>query len=651
MIKTKNRMDLILFLVLLASLVFFFASFCGEVFAEEVKAEKQEIVVKTESGEPIKGAVFELRDSNQNILETIVTDENGVGKIVQVSDGTYQLVQKKTSSGYQIAETNNSYVVKTTDPITQTQIINKSTSSNQDQSENTTSDDSQDNSSTSNDETLSLIEYKAKVASKGWQDSVKNGETAGTTGQSLALQALQIKSNISGVGISYQVHVQDIGWQDEVSDGKTAGTEGNNKQIEAIKIRLTGENAANYKVYYRVHVADFGWLGWAEAGEMAGTTNYGLRVEAIEIKVLPKDTTFDTDSTSPSITTKAKYQVYQQNNKWLDPVTQGKTGGTANSGLRLEAIKITRSDDTADVSFSTNVKLKGGSWQGWKNDNEMAGTTGKSQAIQSIKIKLSSNGKAFNVYYRVYVSNVGWLGWAKNCQEAGCNTNQIEAIQIKILPSSSVSAPETGNSYRKIENKVSKGDLGIDVSEWNGNNNWTAIRNSGIKFVFIRSGFGYSGNGRVDHYFKQNYNGAKSAGLAVGVYHYSYATSTAEAKKEAELCISALGGGSLDLPIAFDAEDTSTLGSLSKSQITDIICTFCDTVQAAGYQPMVYANLNWLNNKIDYSRISKYKIWFAQYNSVPSYSNHYDFWQYSSTGHINGVGSPNVDLNRANSNF
>ena len=78
---------------------------------------------------------------------------------------------------------------------------------------------------------------------------------------------------------------------------------------------------------------------------------------------------------------------------------------------------------------------------------------------------------------------------------------------------------------------------GIDVSTWQGEIDWNKVKNSGIELAIIRSGWGYSGDGKIDKYFIQNIRNAKNAGIKVGVYHYSYATSVDNAKQEAKYCL------------------------------------------------------------------------------------------------------------------
>ena len=142
------------------------------------------------------------------------------------------------------------------------------------------------------------VVYQSHVENYGWMNSVKNGETSGTTGQALRMEATNVVVNstrYSG-GISYQTHVQDIGWMNWVSQFQTSGTTGQSKRIEAIKLNLTGELAEHYDVYYRTHIQNIGWTSWSKNGEVSGTTGQSLRMESIEIKLVEKQG--DTPTTS-----------------------------------------------------------------------------------------------------------------------------------------------------------------------------------------------------------------------------------------------------------------------------------------------------------------------------------------------------------------
>ena len=183
----------------------------------------------------------------------------------------------------------------------------------------------------------------------------------------------------------------------------------------------------------------------------------------------------------------------------------------------------------------------------------------------------------------------------------------------------------------------------IDVSTWNGNIDWDKVYKSGVRYAMIRSSFGVENPNQVDNKFVRNITNAQRAGVKCGIYHYSYAKSAAEAKKEAEFCLKTIKGYKLDLPVAFDIEDSSQT-HLGKDTLTSIVIAFCDRIKSAGYRPMLYCNPNWLCNYLHKDKlINKYDIWLANWGvSAPSYN--CAIWQYSENGSVPGI-SGSVDMN------
>lgn len=173
----------------------------------------------------------------------------------------------------------------------------------------------------------------------------------------------------------------------------------------------------------------------------------------------------------------------------------------------------------------------------------------------------------------------------------------------------------------------------VDVSEFQQNIDFNKMKNDGIKAVIIRAGYGREVS-QKDSMFESHYRNAKSAGLKVGAYWYSYADSVDDAEKEARACLACIGGKALDMPVYYDMEDNFQT-HLSKPTLTAIAEHFCNTVKANGYKVGVYANLNWFNNYLDYDKLkAKYSIWLAQYNDKAEID--CDIWQNSSSGRVNG---------------
>lgn len=244
----------------------------------------------------------------------------------------------------------------------------------------------------------------------------------------------------------------------------------------------------------------------------------------------------------------------------------------------------------------------------------------------------------------------------------------IGCLTQAILPGTAASAeggtvqttsPYTGTTYTHssaFENLHIYN--GIDVSKYNTSVDWKAVKASGIDFVFIRVGYrGYGSAGTLcaDVQFESHITGALAAGLKVGVYYFTQAINTTEAKEEAAYCLEAIKKYDVTLPVVLDYEFPNTGNGytggrmydakLSKSAATKNCRAFCDAIIAGGYTPMIYANINDLTNTINGASLSDtYKIWLANYTSQTAYTGKYEYWQYTEKGKVNGI-SGNVDCN------
>lgn len=181
---------------------------------------------------------------------------------------------------------------------------------------------------------------------------------------------------------------------------------------------------------------------------------------------------------------------------------------------------------------------------------------------------------------------------------------------------------------------------GIDVSKWQQDIDWKTVKASGIKFAMLRLAHGSS----KDIQFENFYSGATEQGIPVGIYCYSTAKSVAEGKKEAQSLLEMLDNKELTYPIALDLEDNAQLKNMNKAQRTKLILEYKKIVEDAGYDFIVYANLNWLTNYIDQKKLEENNvdIWIARYCSQ-SLGHRYtgggtvQMWQYSSTGQVDGI--------------
>lgn len=195
---------------------------------------------------------------------------------------------------------------------------------------------------------------------------------------------------------------------------------------------------------------------------------------------------------------------------------------------------------------------------------------------------------------------------------------------------------------------------GIDVSYYQQNIDWDKVKAAGVEYAIIRVGYRGYGNGRLvqDTNFYTYIEGAKKAGLKVGVYFYTQAINTTEAREEAQFVLERIEDYDLELPVYYDIEsvdyDTGRLDSanLSKSQKTALCTAFAETIEAAGFKAGVYANMSWLTYQIDGEALGEeYPIWLAHYTTNTSYSGEFSMWQYTGSGSVNGVQRTYVDIN------
>ena len=205
--------------------------------------------------------------------------------------------------------------------------------------------------------------------------------------------------------------------------------------------------------------------------------------------------------------------------------------------------------------------------------------------------------------------------------------------------------------YRYVVDGQVKSRTGIDVSSYQEAIDWNAVAADGIDFAYIRVGYrGVTEGGLyLDDWYWENIEGAKAAGIDCGAYFFSQAISVEEAIEEADFTLSYLEGISLECPIVFDAEiylpKTGTARSihLSNDEMTAIAQAFCERVEAAGYQAMIYGNAGDLG-RYNSDLLARYPVWWAEYDhSHPSETMDIVMWQYGNQGSVAGINT-NVDM-------
>lgn len=264
--------------------------------------------------------------------------------------------------------------------------------------------------------------------------------------------------------------------------------------------------------------------------------------------------------------------------------------------------------------------------------------------LSTLKDKFSSGSSTSAILKKLYPENVIYYDTDRYVFAPILNN-----VTKHNLSYSGFAVAEDGRITYSDNNQV-KSYMGIDVSKFQGNIDWSKVKKAGVDFTMIRCGFRSYGNGIMndDSNFKQNVSGASAAGLSVGVYYFSSAITVAEAVEEADYVISAIKPYKINYPVVIDLEeianDTYRQESLSAKELTDICIAFCDRIKSAGYTPMVYSNLKGFIGNLDLERINQYEKWFAYYDTELYFPYQLSMWQYSSSGKIDGI-TGNVDLN------
>lgn len=281
-----------------------------------------------------------------------------------------------------------------------------------------------------------------------------------------------------------------------------------------------------------------------------------------------------------------------------------------------------------DSSANIAVNVKGGA-------NKLTNSSGEQlyvDAAGTVEASLADYAKA--VYKKEIVNHYyGWQNFNGSRYYYDENGNVVTGEQTI-----------EGVKYKfGTDGQLLVNGTGIDVSQWQGNIDWSQARTA-VSFMIARAGFrGTSGKIAKDPTFLRNIAGAKANGVTTGAYFYSAATNEAQAVEEASLAIEQVrAAGGVSLPIFIDMED-STQAGLSNEERTAVINAFCNTVRAAGYTPGLYASTNWLSTKINTGSLNC-MIWCAQWNSKCTFGGNYGIWQYSNKGTIPGIRGA-VDMN------
>lgn len=190
---------------------------------------------------------------------------------------------------------------------------------------------------------------------------------------------------------------------------------------------------------------------------------------------------------------------------------------------------------------------------------------------------------------------------------------------------------------------------GIDVSKWQGQIDFNAVKRSGVDFVIIQAGYGKRVT-QKDPYFEQNYARAKAAGLKIGAYWFSYALTPDEAIQEARTCAAVIANKQFDFPIYYDLETEAKSKyfpfATGKTNCSNMVKAFCTELEKLGYFVGLYISRSPLQTHITKEVAERFALWLAEYGSKLNYTGNYGIWQRSSTGRVVGV-IGDVDIDEA----
>lgn len=206
-----------------------------------------------------------------------------------------------------------------------------------------------------------------------------------------------------------------------------------------------------------------------------------------------------------------------------------------------------------------------------------------------------------------------------------------------------------GLYYSCFNGEEDIGRVAIDVSEFQHTIDWEKVKGVGIDVAMIRVGYrGYgTGSMQEDSMYKTNIEGAKEAGLDVGVYFFSSAINRDEGIEEAQFVLDRIKDYSINQPIVIDTEyvfedEEARANNISIEDRTAAVVGFCETVEAAGYTPMIYASRDQFIKYLDIEAIGDWEFWLAAYDT-PIFPYHTEGFQYTPYGYVDGI-ETQVDL-------
>lgn len=221
-----------------------------------------------------------------------------------------------------------------------------------------------------------------------------------------------------------------------------------------------------------------------------------------------------------------------------------------------------------------------------------------------------------------------------------------KSFLLKVVEKPKTSSESNDVTFEEIESRLpSNASLLIDVSKWDKDIDWKKVKESGVEYAMIRLGTqkALDKESVIDEYFEKNYNGAKEAGIKVGIYYFSYANDTEDAKEQAEWVLEKIKDLDLDLPVCLDWESWKYFSEFDMSlhDLNETAKMFLDTIKEKGYDVINYSSKSYLENVWD---LKEYNTWLAHYTMNTNYQGDFLIWQFTESGIIPGI-KGTVDVN------
>ncbi|PWL71962.1 MAG: hypothetical protein DBY25_04225 [Clostridiales bacterium] len=267
---------------------------------------------------------------------------------------------------------------------------------------------------------------------------------------------------------------------------------------------------------------------------------------------------------------------------------------------------------------------------------------------EEVLFTASATGGKGELHYEFYYMNGDEKVVVREASEHNTARFTMQELGlIHMMVTVSDESPWTADATAEV--RYGAAHQGIDVSVYQRQIDWAKVKDAGMDFAMLRTGFGEENpeKDQRDARFSENVQGAHAAGLKVGAYHFSYALTAEDAKKEAEFCLSILEPYRelIDYPIAFDIESEEHQ-ALSEEELVAVVNAFCGPIAAAGFTPIVYTYDSWLVYHPGWEQLTHYDLWIANWAEAPQSDYDYILWQYTNQGQIDGIAT-NVDLNYA----